>query len=195
MSIDTIRIRELYPDFVKRLKASTKDFVEYHFNSRDLLKIDDEQVDTHLLFIKSCYYDDIEELEEIMFFTSSPFYEFNEAYYYVNHAYELLRNGLYNSFCLSYQDMLKNEFLSIEFKDSKFYFEDVLVPPNPYHNKEIINIVAFELITQVHNFIIVQSKARPISLYQILQNLVETDFVKNHDFNECDYYFEWEKCK
>lgn len=190
MSIDTIRIRELYPDFVKRLKASTKDFVEYHFNSRDLSKIDDEQVDTHLLFMKSCYYDDVQELEEIIFFTSSQFYKFNKAYYYVNHAYELLRNGLYNSFCYSYQDMLKNEFLSIEFKDSKFYFEDVLVPTNPY-DKNHINIVVFDLMTQVHNFIKVQSKAGTVSLYKILESLVETDFVKNHDFDErCDYCYE-----
>lgn len=183
MSMNTIIIRELYPDFVKRLKASTKDFVEHHFDSRSLSKIDDEQVDAHLLFIKRCYYDDVQELEEIMFFTSSPFYEFNEVYSYVNNFYEALRDPSFDRFWDLFIIMLEKGFSNIDYRDNVFYFNGCSVPKNPY-DKNIINIKVFEFVAEVVSFVRSQRCPRE----DIFSRLVDAEFFYEHDFDACYEY-------
>ncbi len=172
--IQTIRIRDEYHDFVKQLRTSTNDFL------RDM----EPWVEaTHYDFIKSCYYDDVKELEKIIFFTSSPFYEFNKAYWYIQNAYEWWIIDRGNSFLSKYEDAKENDLLKIEFKDQKFYFEGKYVPTNPY-NEKLINISAFELINEFRKC----CQDHPGQYYStILTDFKEADFIKNHKFDEVYY--------
>jgi len=186
MNIRSTKIREVYPDFIKRLRISTKDFNEYISNPNSKKLLDE----TNLEFIKSCYYDDIQELEEIIFFTSYPFYEFKEAYNSIYITYDRLKYALKNdsewgrsSFWNEYEKLIESSVLDkIKFRDQKFYFNGDLVPTNP-HDENCINIIAFEIINEVKEFIEKFGK----KFYQ----LIDAEFLKDHDFDECyDYCYE-----
>lgn len=197
MNIHTTRIRKLYPDFFKQLRMSTKDFVEHHFNFKALSEIDDELVDTHLQFLKSCYYDDVQELEKIIFFTSYPFYEFSQMYEnIICHIYKTLKyaskskNSYWEeSFWNDYEKLIEFSVLDkIKFRDQKFYFNGDLVPTNAYEENEI-NMVVFDFVTEVDKFIKKNREKHPKeSSWTIFRWLMNDDFVKNHDFDECHYY-------
>ena len=196
MNIHTTRIRKLYPDFVKQLRVSTKDFVEHHFNFKALSEIDDELVDTHLQFLKSCYYDDVRELEKIIFFTSSPFYEFSQVYENIicpiykslKYVFKSKDSDWDEIFWREYESLLESEFYKIKFDDSKFYFRDCLVPTNPYEENQI-NMVVFDFVTEVDKFIKKNREKHPKeSSWRIFSWLMNDDFVKNHDFDERHYY-------
>jgi len=194
--MNTDNIRNYYPDFVNKLRKSIKELLNLQELEKNNVN-NKYDLGTYARFVNSCYYDDIEELEEIIFFTSSPFYEFSQVYKnIICPIYDNLRlsseskNSFWEKyFWKEYKKLLESEFYKIKFKDSKFYFENVLVPINPY-DKNQINIVVFDFVTEVDKFIRKNREEHPKgSDWQIFHRLINYDFVKNHNFNKQVYYY------
>lgn len=187
--MNTNNIRSYYPDFVNKLRRSIKELLNLQELEKNNVN-NKYDLGTYARFVNSCYYDDIEDLEEIIFFTSSPFYEFSQVYEnIICPIYDTLRRSsksknslLEECFWKEYKKLLKSEFFKIEFKNLKFYFKNVLVPTNPY-DKNQINIVVFDFVTEVDKFI---RKSNITS--KKFNELLNSDFVKNRDFDECHEY-------
>ena len=174
--IQTQRIRDNHYDFIKQLKSSTKEFHNALFQ---------EQLEkSHYNFIRACYLDDVKELEKIIFLNSSPFYEFYTVYWYIDEAYKAWVEDYPDDFLEMYRHAKKSGLVKIKFKDGKFYFEGEYVPTNPY-NEKLINIEAFELLTEFHK---VCNASSGETYRNLLTDFMKTDFIKNHEFQGAGYY-------
>jgi hypothetical protein len=174
--IQTQRIRDEYPDLAKQLRVSTKEFLNHSDNQW--------LEEGHKDFITSCYNDDVNELEKIIFFTSSPFYEFYKVYWYIDEAYKAWVEDYPTIFLDTYHRVKDSGLVKIKFKDGKFYFEGEYVPTNPY-NEKLINIEAFELLTEFHK---VCNASSGETYRNVLTDFMKTDFIKNHEFQGAGYY-------